>query len=134
MPGNDDVGSHLKVLLKYKIVGFSMAEEAVWINLSSFWTFRIHNTSSATLISLQVKDCVQNINKFRDEDKGIIKLIELLVNNRKLERRKVILGEDIQLEYQNGDVAKMNHDAFVSILEKDTGSKEVMDLLINIVG
>ncbi|WP_416414345.1 hypothetical protein [Pantoea sp. App145] len=77
---------------------------------------------------------MKNINKFRDEDKDIIKLIELLVNNRKLERRKVILGEDIQLEYQNGDVAKINHCAFVSILEKDTGSKDVMDLLINIVG
>lgn len=54
--------------------------------------------------------------------------------NRKLKRRKIIQGNDILLEYENGDFIKMDYNSFLCILQKDINMKEALDVLINATG
>jgi hypothetical protein len=80
-------------------------------------------------MSLRIKDCVKHIHRFCDADKEIITLMSLLESNRGLKRRKMVYGSDIILEYENGEVVKINHEILVSVLQKDNDFKEVLDLL-----
>ena len=100
------------------------------IKASKIWQQRLHNYAAYDSVDIPVNEV--DVSKFDGDDAEFISLMQVLLKNRSLPHKKVMVGADCKqfmLEYDNGEKAMLDFDELLAKIQRSKNTSEALDIL-----
>lgn len=82
------------------------------MQISTFFTYRLHNSKEITLFERTVNESREIIHRFSAEDRELLALIYLLFNGKEHQTIKAFSNDFLILEYDGGIRLRISFDVF----------------------